>query len=153
MKSKNPLIKITTTAVFIALTCVLALIVQIPSPTKGYMNLGDCAVLLGGYLLGPIYGTIAGGLGSAFADSFAGYPIYVTGTFIIKSLMALTVSLVPYLPSKKKKNFPRITFIFASLVAEMIIQCKCRYDKIGYGVYHAPHPANADKKQSIYDSI
>lgn len=45
----------------IALTCVLTMAVRIPSPTKGYLNLGDCAVLFSGWLLGPIYGTVAGG--------------------------------------------------------------------------------------------
>lgn len=59
----------------IALTCVLTMAVRIPSPTKGYLNLGDCAVLFSGWLLGPIYGTVAGGVGSALADLLAGYPI------------------------------------------------------------------------------
>ena len=40
----------------IALTCVLTLAVKIPTPTKGYLNLGDCAVLLSGWLLGPVWG-------------------------------------------------------------------------------------------------
>ena len=30
----------------IALTCVLTMVVRIPTPTKGYLNLGDAAVLL-----------------------------------------------------------------------------------------------------------
>ena len=52
MKSNhNHVLKITTAAVMIALTCVLTLAVKIPTPTKGYLNLGDCAVLLSGWLL------------------------------------------------------------------------------------------------------
>ena len=62
---RNHVLKITTAAVMIALTCVLTLAVKIPTPTKGYLNLGDCAVLLSGWLLGPVYGAIAGGVGSA----------------------------------------------------------------------------------------
>ena len=41
--------------------------VRIPSPLKGYLNLGDCAVLLAGWLLSPVYGFLAAGLGSALA--------------------------------------------------------------------------------------
>ena len=62
-------LKTTTTAVMIALTCVLTLAVKIPTPTKGYLNLGDCAVLLSGWLLGPAWGAVAGGVGSALEDT------------------------------------------------------------------------------------
>lgn len=117
----NKFLKITTTAVFIALICVLTLAVRIPTPTKGYLNLGDCAVLLGGLLLGPLYGTIAGALGSALADFIAGYPIYVPGTFIIKGIMALTVALVPYIFSKIDKKYPRIGLIIGSVIAEALM--------------------------------
>ena len=33
-------------AVFAALCTILTLVIQIPSPMHGYVNLGDCAVLL-----------------------------------------------------------------------------------------------------------
>lgn len=41
------------TAVVAAMACAATLAVQIPSPTGGYLNLGDAVVLLGAYLLGP----------------------------------------------------------------------------------------------------
>ena len=37
-------------AAFAALACVATMVVKVPSPTGGYMNLGDTVVLLGGYL-------------------------------------------------------------------------------------------------------
>ena len=40
---------------FAALGCVATMVLQVPSPTGGYMNLGDTVVLLGAYLLGPVY--------------------------------------------------------------------------------------------------
>ena len=130
MNNKKHLIKITTAAVMIALTCVLTMVVRIPSPTKGYMNLGDCAVLLSGWLLGPVWGSLAGGIGSALADLFSGYPVYMPGTFIIKALMGLIVSLVPLFFRESKKGIRRVAFVTASLIAEALMIA-------GYWLYEA----------------
>ena len=43
-------------AVLAALACVATMVVQIPSPMNGFVNLGDCFVLLSGWLLGPWWG-------------------------------------------------------------------------------------------------
>lgn len=112
------LLQITTTAVMIAFTCVLTMVVRIPSPTKGYLNLGDAAVLLSGWLLGPVFGPIAGGIGSALADLLSGYPIYAPGTLVIKALMALAVALVPIRFSDGERSRPRLGFMIASVIAE-----------------------------------
>ena len=72
-----------------ALCCVATMIIKIPSPLKGYLNLGDCVVLLSGWLLSPAYGFAAAGIGSALADVFSGYAIYAPATFIIKGCMAI----------------------------------------------------------------
>ena len=81
--------KIVLTALFAALACVATMIIKIPSPLKGYINLGDCIVLTAGWMLSPVYGFLAAGLGSALADLFAGYVTYAPATFVIKGLMAL----------------------------------------------------------------
>lgn len=78
-----------TAALMAALACVATMIIKIPSPMKGYINLGDSVVLLAGWVLPPAYGFLAGGLGSALADLFSGYPVYVPATFVIKGMMAL----------------------------------------------------------------
>ena len=72
-----------------ALCCVATMIIKIPSPLKGYLNLGDCVVLLSGWLLSPAYGFMSAGIGSALADVFSGYVIYAPATFVIKGLMAI----------------------------------------------------------------
>ena len=61
--------KIVMTAMFAALCCVATMIIKIPSPLKGYLNLGDCIVLLSGFMLSPLYGFLAAGIGSALADA------------------------------------------------------------------------------------
>ena len=81
--------KIVLAALMAALACVATMIIKIPSPLKGYLNLGDGIVLTAGWLLSPAYGFLAAGLGSALADVFSGYVTYAPATFIIKGLMAL----------------------------------------------------------------
>lgn len=51
--------KLVVSALMAALTYVATMVVQIPSPMNGYVNLGDCFVLLSGWLLGPWYGGAA----------------------------------------------------------------------------------------------
>lgn len=80
---------IVLTALLAALTCVATMVLVIPSPSGGYMNLGDAVVLLGACLLGPVYGAAAGGIGAALADLLAGYPMYVPATLVIKAGMGL----------------------------------------------------------------
>ena len=65
--------KIVLAALMAALACVATMIIKIPSPLKGYLNLGDCIVLVSGWMLSPTYGFLAAGLGSALADVFSGY--------------------------------------------------------------------------------
>ena len=62
--------KLVVSALMAALTYVATMVVQIPSPMNGYVNLGDCFVLLSGY----------------------GY--YAPGTFVIKGLDALVAALI-----------------------------------------------------------
>ena len=89
------LLKIVMAALFAALTCVATLAVRIPIPaTQGYANLGDALVLLAAFFLGPLYGSLAAGIGSALADLFAGYALYAPGTAVIKGLCALTAALL-----------------------------------------------------------
>ena len=76
-------------ALLAALTCVATMIIKIPSPLKGYINLGDCMVLAAGWLLSPVWGFLAAGIGSALADLLSGYVMYAPATFLIKGLMAL----------------------------------------------------------------
>ena len=82
--------KITFTALFAAIICVMTFIVRIPT-ANGYLNLGDCGVLTAAVLGGPFIGGIAGGLGSALADILSGYTAWALPTFIIKGVMGLVV--------------------------------------------------------------
>ena len=110
--------KIVMAAMLAALACVATMIIKIPSPLKGYLNLGDCIVLVSGWMLSPAYGFLAAGLGSALADVFSGYVTYAPATFVIKGLMALIAFYGFKLLHNKIGRLPSriITGIFAEIM-------------------------------------
>lgn len=117
MKTKTQ--KIVIAAMLAALTCIATMIIKIPSPLKGYLNLGDCVVLLSGWLLSPLYGFLAAGLGSGLADLISGYGVYVPATFIIKGVMAIAAYFgFRFLQNKVTNISARIV---SGIVAEIIM--------------------------------
>ena len=80
----------------IALIVVVALVtlgVRIPLPSRGYLNIGDVAVVFAGLVLGSLdreracwWGAAAGGIGSALADVIGAYYIFAPITLIVKGL-------------------------------------------------------------------
>jgi len=117
MKTKTQ--KIVMTSLLAALCCVATMIIKIPSPLKGYLNLGDCVVLLSGWLLSPLYGFLAAGVGSALADGFSGYVTYAPATFIIKGLMALVAFFGFKILRNRIGNLP--SKIISGIVAEIVM--------------------------------
>ena len=110
--------RIVITALMAAMVCVATMIIKIPSPMKGYLNIGDCIVLLCGWLLAPGYGFVAAGLGSALADMFSGYLTYAPATFLIKGSMALIAFACFKLMNKRIGRLPSqiIGAVFAEIV-------------------------------------
>ena len=111
--------KLVVASLLAALTCVATMIIKIPSPLEGYLNLGDCIVLVCGWMLPPVYGFAAAGLGSALADLFAGYVAYVPATFVIKGVMALVAFYGYKLTHRKLGNLP--ARIMSGTVAEIVM--------------------------------
>ena len=108
---------IVLSALFAALACVATMVIRIPSPFKGYLNLGDSVVLLSGWMLPPVYGALAAGLGSALADLFSGYVTYAHATFVIKALMALAAHYcVKYLSKSMKLGVARLISGIAAII-------------------------------------
>lgn len=102
-----------------ALVCVATVIIKIPSPFKGYINFGDCMVLLAGWILSPVYAFLAAGLGSALADMFSGYVLYAPATFVIKGLSAVTAYFVFSLLRKRIHTLS--AEIIAGISAEIVM--------------------------------
>ena len=85
--------KMITAALFTALACVATMSIRIPTPgTNGYIHPGDAIVILSGVMLGPAWGLLAAGIGSAMADLIGGYVLYVPITFVIKGAVAFIKS-------------------------------------------------------------
>ena len=111
--------KIVISAMFASLVCVATMVVKIPSPLNGYINLGDAFVLLAGWCISPVYGFLAAGIGSALADLFSGYASYALPTFIIKGIMALIAFYgFKLIGSKAHKIIARIT---SAVAAEIVM--------------------------------
>ena len=94
-------------------------IIKIPSPLKGYINLGDCVVLISGWMLSPAYGFLAAGIGSALADVFSGYTTYAPATFLIKGVMAVIAFYGFKLSNKKLGSLP--SAIISGTLAEIMM--------------------------------
>ncbi|MBQ1371719.1 MAG: ECF transporter S component [Oscillospiraceae bacterium] len=122
---KDELSRLVKAAVFAALTCAATMMISIPIPaTNGYVNTGDCVVLLGAFLLGPYYGAVAAAVGSSLADLLLSYASFAPGTFFIKGLMAVSAALIYGRLKARTKH----SALIASLLAEL-------WMVIGYFIY------------------
>lgn len=122
MKGKTTVRTITFTGIFAALTLLATYIIKVPTPTMGYIHLGDTFVLLSGLFLGPVYGSLAAGIGSGLSDLLGGYAAWVPGTFIIKFLTALTAARVFRLLSRRRKGkASEYAVIVSGIVGEIVM--------------------------------
>ena len=115
MKTK----KLVMASLVAALVCIATMIIKVPSPLKGYINLGDGIILIAGWIFSPAYGFMAAAIGSAMADVFSGYALYALATFVIKGLMALVACLGYKLCSKKLGDLP--SRIISGILSEILM--------------------------------
>ena len=73
---------IALSAVLIALTVVFTLLIKIPTPARGYVNLSDVAITFAGLIFGPWVGMVAGGVGTALADLLAGFAPFAPSSMV-----------------------------------------------------------------------
>ncbi len=118
---KEKLLRLVFAAMFAALICVATMMIRIPSPMNGYVNFGDCFILVAAWVLGPVYGFAAGGIGSALADLFSGYAHYVPGTFVIKGLIAVAAALIARAVIEKAPKLRLLGYAAGAVVGEAIM--------------------------------
>ena len=129
---RNKTKEMVSASLLAALVCVATMMIKIPSPLKGYLNLGDCAVLISGWLLSPAYAFLAAGIGSALADIFSGYVIYAPATFLIKGLMALMAGYGFMILHKKLGEIPS-RIIGGAAVEFLMVVGYLLFESILYG--------------------
>lgn len=120
-------------AAFAALTLLATSILKIPTPTMGYIHIGDTFVILSGVFLGPLAGGLAAGIGSGLSDLLGGYPVWAPGTFVIKFLTAMVTAFIfkafeKAATSKNKKLFPAAVPV-SGVIGEIVMV-------IGYFFYN-----------------
>jgi uncharacterized membrane protein len=81
-KTLDPRI-LAVTAIMTAIVFVLTRLVQVPTPAKGYIHLGDAGIFFSAFAFGPWVGAVTGGLGTALADITSGYPQWAIFSFLI----------------------------------------------------------------------
>jgi uncharacterized membrane protein len=129
---KNQTKRLTTSAVFAAIICVVTTFVAVPAPAIGNINLGDIFILCAAWILGP-WGAAAAGIGACLADLLSGFAVYAPATFVIKALMALACYYLFVFLNKfiKHQIFSRL---LSALVAEAVmVTGYFIYESILYG--------------------
>lgn len=125
---------------FMAVVTITTLFLRIPTPTGGYFNFGDVAVVFCGLLLGKRGGLVAGGMGSAIADVLSGYAMFAPLTFIAKGIEGFVCGI-----AKGKKGF---LYNFLPLIGSLSIILsyflgECIMPQIGFASAVAELPANS----------
>ena len=112
------------------LTCIATMVIKLPTPGGGYVNLGDGFVLACGILFGPVYGSIAAGTGSSLADLINGYSHMAPATFIIKAITATAASICYKLITRHhiSERYSYINVSVAGAAGESFMI-------LGYGIY------------------
>lgn len=127
--NEKKLRRIIGAALLTVMVCLATMALRIPSPMGGYVNLGDCFVLMAGWMLGPFWGFLAAGTGSALADLFGGSNFFAPGTFVVKGLVALVAALLGralvkgLAPDLREKPLARrlLVLLTASIPAELVM--------------------------------
>lgn len=127
-KHKTNLIKLCVAAMFAALIWVGTILIAIPTPLGGYINFGDCFILIAAWTLGPFYGFAAGGIGSMLADISIGYLAYAPATFVIKGFIALVAGAVAI--AAKNKRHRLVGYVTGAALGEFAMA-------LGYFLFEA----------------
>ncbi len=91
----SPAFRVASIAIMAAVTTVLTRVVQVPLPARGYINLGDVAIVFTALTLGPFSAAIAGGLGTALADLLSGpYAFWAPISLVVHGVQGLLVGMI-----------------------------------------------------------
>ena len=178
MKHENKMIyRVTLTAVFAALVFVSSML-SVPIPVAigdvTRIHLGNIFCLLSGFVLGPVGGGLAAGLGSALYDMTN--PAYIASapfTFVFKFLLAAVCGWAAYARGSRAENHGQniLAAIAGAVLGQELyrgyaagqrpgprasfrgyqggyVQCQRCYRRGGFRALVRGHPAGAEKEPS-----
>ncbi len=106
-KESKTVYRVTLTAVFAALVFV-ASVISVPVPAAFGMtriHLGNIFCLLSGFILGPVGGGLAAGIGSGLYDVIIyGDILSAPFTLVFKGMMAVVCGMIAYLGGNRGEN-------------------------------------------------
>lgn len=117
---KSKTFKLCITALFMALTCIFTMVVQIPIPL-GYAHLGNSVILFAVFYFDSKDGILAGSIGSALADMMTGFNQWILPTLIIKAALAVTAAGIGKKNEKWKLYSARTIIAVALSMTVMVI--------------------------------
>jgi uncharacterized membrane protein len=96
MKNRLSPAMIALVAVLIALTTVFTLLIRVPTPARGYVNLSDVAITFASLIFGPWVGMVTGGVGTALADLLGGFAPFAPLSLVAHGLEGLLIGLIAW---------------------------------------------------------
>ena len=139
-----------TAALLAALTYVATTILKFPTPTFGYVHIGDGFVILSGLLLGPAAGGLAAGIGSMFSDLLGGYATWAPGTFVIKFLTAATAAvLYKFLDKRAGKKHRSAVVAVSGIAGELVMT----FGYFLYNIFMLTIVSAGGEKVALYSAI
>ncbi|HON87537.1 MAG TPA: ECF transporter S component [Bacillota bacterium] len=106
-KNHYSLLTLVVLGLVTSIVLVSTMFLKLPTAT-GYVHLGDGVIFATSLALGPLYGIVAGALGSALADIFGGYVVWAPWTLVIKGVAGFIVAKLGYNKDKKKQVFAMV---------------------------------------------
>lgn len=108
---------VSITAVMTAVTFVLTRLVQIPTPARGFVHLGDAAIFFAALAFGPWVGAVAGGLGTALADITSGYAQWALASLLVHGCQGWLVGAL----AQRRAEWRRMLIAVGAGVAVVVV--------------------------------
>ncbi|MCI8511192.1 MAG: ECF transporter S component [Lachnospiraceae bacterium] len=118
------------------------------------IHVGNAFVVLGAYLLGGLYGGLAGAVGLSAADLMGGYAASAPRTFITKLVIGLIVGLVAHkIAGLSKEHTPGYVAKWSVIAAACGLGFNCFFEPALKYVWYTLLFPNADKAASAVKAL
>lgn len=124
------------------------------SVTGTKIHLGNAFVVLGAYILGGMYGGLAGAIGLSLADIISGFASSAPRTFITKLVIGLIVGLFFHKIGKCQKSSTNSHVLKWSIISAIAgLGFNCIFEPALKYIWYTLLTPNADKAASAIKSL